>query len=79
MELKKIDKNFYSELGRKLDDIRFKRGYSLRYLSKLTGLSSTTLDNYMLGKTRIKPNVFEEICKALEINADFKVEIKLDC
>lgn len=77
MELKKIDRAFYRELGNCLHQNRKKRGYSLRYLAELTGLSRTTLDRYELGVTRITPKNFEKICKALNVSSNLKVEVKV--
>lgn len=77
MELKKIDRAFYCELGRCLHEIRKKRDYSLRYLAELTGLSRTTLDRYELGVTRITPKNFKKICEALNVSSNLKVEVKI--
>ena len=77
MELKKIDRAFYRELGNCLQTIRKRRDYSLRYLAELTGLSRTTLDRYELGVTRITPKNFEKICEALNVSSNLKVEVKI--
>ena len=77
MELKKIDKAFYKELGNCLHKVRKQREFSLRYLAELTGLSRTTLDRYELGVTRITPKNFEIICKALNVSSNLKVEVKV--
>lgn len=77
MELKRIDKAFYQQLGSELHEARIKCGYSLRYLGMLTGVSRVTLDNYEMGTARIRPDVFEDICKALQINPTLKVEVTI--
>lgn len=72
-----IDKVFYSKLGKLIHDERKKRGYSLRYVAELTGISRTTIDKYELGITRINEIRWKKICKALEISENIHVQIAL--
>ena len=75
-ELKRIDREFYRKLGQRLHEERVKRGYSLRYLSELTGISRVTLDNYELGYRRIDFDKWKTITKALYIPE--KIYVKVD-
>ncbi len=76
-EILTLDKKFYSELGKKISEIRHQRGYSLRYMSELTGLSRATIDYYELGLSKIKLSTYEKICKALGISPRIKLEISV--
>lgn len=78
MELKKIDRTFYEKVGENLYRHRKKRGYSLRYLAELTGISSTTLDNYELGKARVTDDNWKIICEALQIDSKIDVSVTVD-
>lgn len=75
--MKTIDKIFYYEIGKILNQKRRERGCSLRYLSKLTGISSTTLDNYELGISRINIKNFEIICECLGIQPKIDISINI--
>lgn len=72
-----IDKHFYQELGKEISNVRHKRGYSLRYLAELTGISKTMLDFYELGKCKIKPETYKKICKSLKIPEKIDIKIEL--
>lgn len=73
----RVDSLFYKKLGHELNEQRQKLGYSFRYLSKLTGISSTQLDDYLNGKNRIKNDTYKIICKALQLNPQINVEVDL--
>ena len=74
----KLDSLFYKKLGLLLNEQKSKLGFSLRYLSKLTGISSTMLDDYMNGKYRIPKTKYRIICEALQLDpADIEIDIKL--
>lgn len=75
--MKTIDKIFYYELGKILNQKRREKGFSLRYLSKITGISRTTLDNYELGVSRISINNFEIICECLGISPKIDISINI--
>lgn len=75
--VEKIDKRFYLEIGKILHLKRMERGYSLRYMAELTGISRTTIDKYELGVARIDINRFKEICKCLQVNDDFDIQVSL--
>ena len=73
----RIDELFYKKLGHELNEQRQKLGYSFKYLSKLTGISYTQLDDYLNGKYRIKKDVYNIICKALQINPQITLDLKI--
>lgn len=77
MEIKTIDKVFYDALSDELNRIRKQKQKSFRNLSKRTGRSRQTLDNYFLGRTKIKESTFEELCRILDIEPKIQVSIKL--
>lgn len=73
----KIDESFYKEIGKHIFYKRAEKGYSLRQLGKITGLSRTTLENYEMGKTRITKSNWESICNALGMNNEISTSITL--
>ena len=76
-KLKTIDDVFYRKLGEMLHEERKKRGYSLRYLAELTGVSRTTIDGYELGLKRIDDARWKKICEALQIPEQIHVQVAL--
>lgn len=74
---KKIDNVYYKELGKQIHRIRQEKGYSLRYLAKLTGLSRTTIDDYEMGKKRITNENWKSICKALGITNRIAINLAI--
>ena len=77
MAKEKIDKVFYRKLGEILNTERRKLGYSLRYVSELTGISRTTIDKYELGIARIGLPRWKSLCKALQISENLHVKIAI--
>lgn len=75
--LKKIDSIFYKKLGEIISFERRKRGYSLRYLAELTGISRTTLDGYELGTKRIDNIRWSKLCEALQISENIHIKLAL--
>lgn len=75
--LKTIDRKFYRKLGEIISEERKKRGYSLRYLSELTGVSRTTLDGYELGLKKIDDARWKKICEALQIPEQIHIQMAL--
>ncbi len=75
--LKKIDSIFYKKLGEFISFERRKRGYSLRYLAELTGISRTTLDGYELGTKRIDNIRWSKLCEALQISENIHIKLTL--
>lgn len=73
----RIDEIFYKKLGHELNEERQKLGYSFKYLSKLTGISHTQLDDYLNGKYRITKDVYSLICKALQISSEISLDLKI--
>ena len=73
----RIDEIFYKKLGHELNEERQKLGYSFKYLAKLTGISHTQLDDYLNGKYRIKKDVYDVICRALEISPEIALDLKI--
>lgn len=76
--LKKLDSVFYKKLGEILYFERKKRGYSLRYLAELTGISRTTLDGYELGTKRIDNIRWSKLCEALQISENIHIKLELE-
>lgn len=72
-----IDRNFYRKLGDMLNEERRKRGYSLRYVAELTGISRTTIGNYENGKSRIEYGRWKKLCKALQMPEQMHIKIAL--
>lgn len=72
-----VDKFFYKKLGEILNTERRKRGYSLRYLSELTGISRTTIDKYELGLARIDLTRWNAICNALQLPMNIHLKMAL--
>lgn len=72
-----VDKFFYRKLGEILNTERIKRGYSLRYVAELTGISRTTIDKYELGLARIDLIRWNVICKALQLPENIHLKIAL--
>lgn len=76
--LKKLDSAFYKKLDEILYFERRKRGYSLRYLAELTGISRTTLDGYELGTKRIDNIRWSKLCEALQISENIHIKLELE-
>lgn len=72
-----VDKFFYKKLGEILNTERRKRGYSLRYVAELTGISRTTLDKYELGLARIDLTRWNAICNALQLPMNIRLKMAL--
>ena len=72
-----VDKFFYRKLGEILNTERIKRGYSLRYVAELTGISRTTIDKYELGLARIDMIRWKKICEALQLPENIHIKIAL--
>mgnify|MGYP004652574627 FL=1 len=75
--LKKIDSIFYKKLGEIISLERRRRGYSLRYLAELTGISRTMLDGYELGTKRIDNIRWSKLCEALQISENIHIKLAL--
>lgn len=72
-----VDKVFYKKMGEVLMSERRKRGYSLRYVSELTGISRTTIDKYELGIARIDVIRWNKLCKVLQLPENIHLKIAL--
>lgn len=72
-----IDKNFYKELGYELAKIRHARNLSIRDVAKKTGYSRQTIDNWEIGASKIKPEQFDNLCKALRIAPKTKISVEI--
>ncbi len=64
--------------GIKLRKYRERKGYSLKKLSEITGLSSSYLNEMENGKKYPKPEKIIEISKALEVSFDSLVTLNID-
>lgn len=71
MAKEKIDKCFYRKLGEILNAERRKRGYSLRYVASLTGISRTTIDKFELGISRIDNASWKKYVKLCKFQNKF--------
>lgn len=74
----KIDSLFYKKLGFILNEKRNQLGYSLRYLSKLTGISRTVLDEYFSGNFRISKSKYQVICEALQLDPNIEINLTIE-
>lgn len=72
-----IDRKFYRKLGNILHEARMKKGYSLRYVAELTGLTRTTVDNYELGLSRIDDARYKKVCEVLGISDVIHIKIAI--
>lgn len=72
-----IDKKIYRKLGNMLYEERKKRGYSLRYVAELTGISRTTIGNYENGNARIDNARWKKLCEALQMPEQIHIKIAL--
>ena len=77
MKLKTIDRVFYKKLGEILHDERKKRGYSLRYVAALTGISRTTIDGYEMGFKRIDDVRWAKLCEVLQLPKNIHIKLAL--
>lgn len=77
MKLKTIDRVFYKKLGEILHDERKKRGYSLRYVAELTGISRTTIDGYEMGFKRIDDVRWTKLCEVLQLPKNIHIKLAL--
>ncbi len=75
MKRNTIDSKFYRKLGDMLNEERRKRGYSLRYVAELTGISRTTIDKYEMGEARIDNVRWKKLCEALQIPEQVHIKI----
>lgn len=77
MKRNTIDSKFYRKLGDMLNEERRKRGYSLRYVAELTGISRTTIDKYEMGEARIDDVRWKKLCEALQMPENIHIKIAL--
>lgn len=67
-----LDRQFYTEIGKIILKRRKDLKYSLQYvvdkLSKENKITKQTLSKYEKGRLRIDKDVFNELCKILEID-----------
>lgn len=77
MKRNTIDCFMYDKLGDILNEERRKRGYSLRYVAELTGISRTTIDKYEMGEARIDKVRWGKLCKALQMPEKLNFKIAL--
>lgn len=59
------------EFGKRLKQIRKKRGITQEKLSELLHLSADSISNYENGKTTCMPEHVTKICQLLNISADY--------
>jgi len=73
--IRTIDDKFYDRLGLAIRSIRKSRKLTLYDMSKITGYSRALIDHWELGYSKIKPNQFDKLCKALGIKPKIRVEV----
>lgn len=78
MEIKTIDKAFYEALGKELNSKRRAKDISFRRMAKRTGRTFQMLDNYFLGKAKMKPETFYDICRVLDLDAKIKITVSIE-
>lgn len=76
-EIRTVDRLFYRQLGNEIRRIRNHRDITLKELSQETGYSKELIDHWELGKNKMKPNQLENLCKALNVTNNLKIEVKL--
>ena len=75
MKRNTIDSKFYRKLGEILNEERRRRGYSLRYVAELTGISRTTIDKYEMGRVRIDEDRWKKLCEVLQIPQQLSIKL----
>lgn len=73
---KLVDTDFNKVIGDVLKEKRIAKGWSLLELSKRmkNRVSRQTLFHYENGETKIRRNIFIEICKVYDINPDSLID-----
>lgn len=59
-------------VGQRIAEIRQQKGYSLRQLSELCGVTFQNLNKIENGKYNVSVDILYKVCKALEV--EFKIE-----
>lgn len=68
---KLVDTDFNKVIGKVLKEKRTEKGWSLLELSKkLNSVTRQTLFHYENGETKIRRNIFIELCKVYNIEPD---------
>ena len=76
IELKSLDRLFYKSLGSEISKIRNRRGISLKELGEELSCSKQMVDNFELGRNRLKEDKFIKLCDYLDINPVIEVIVK---
>ncbi len=77
-KLSTIDRYFYQKLGNRMNNIRLRKGITLREMSEETGLSRTALDDFFLGRVRKRDKNFELICECLNLSSKVILDMVLN-
>lgn len=59
----------------RIKEIRKEKNWSQSQIAKKIGMEQTQYSRYERGENEIKVNVLIEICKALEVSADYILEL----
>ena len=60
---------------KRIKEIRKEKGYSQEKIAKIIGMEQTQYSRYERGENEIKVNVLIDICKALNVSADYILEL----
>ena len=78
-KIKTIDFVFYKTLGEKIRNAREKKDMTQTELAKMIGVSKSQLINYEYGYSKLKPRMYLDICRALNMRInDLFVDMKID-
>ena len=60
---------------KRIKEVRKEKGLTQAKLSKIIGMEQTQYSRYERGENEIKVNVLIDICKALNVSADYILEL----
>lgn len=63
------------DYGKKIKEFRRRLGKSQTELANELGVTQTVISNWEMGRSKVKTNMIEKLCKALNISADEFLEI----
>lgn len=64
-----VEKKIMNEIAGNLKSLLVKRGLTQKDLSKMTGLSTSAISDYINSKTLMAPNIIQIVAEALEVPA----------
>ena len=63
------------DIGNRIHNIIDDRGITQTELAKQLGIKLSTLNGYMIGRTKFPPEVLSQIASTLDISADYLLEL----